>query len=81
MRELTFRVKGRRCVLCRIEGRTTRATQVDHDVPRALGGGDELTNLLPVCGPHNQAKGKGKYQPPPTPPIAGNGEPVSPRFR
>ena len=81
VRELAYRVHGRQCVLCRVEGRSRKATQIDHIIARGRGGGDELTNLQPVCAAHNQAKGAGKYEPPPLVPIAGNGQPVSSRFR
>lgn len=47
------------CVLCRAEGRVERATDADHIIPfqgrqdpRRL----DLTNLQPVCGPHNSRK-------------------------
>lgn len=80
--EQVYREKGTRCVPCRREGKDTPATTVDHIHPRALGGGDELRNLEPACVPHNSAKGKKTSSPhAPPPPIAGNGQPVSPRFR
>jgi hypothetical protein len=31
---------------------------IDHVHPRALGGGNELENLLPACSPCNTSKGK-----------------------
>jgi hypothetical protein len=31
---------------------------VDHVYPRALGGGNDLGNLLPACSPCNTSKGK-----------------------
>jgi 5-methylcytosine-specific restriction endonuclease McrA len=34
--------------------------QVDHIVPRALGGGDEPENLQGLCQAHNAAKGDGR---------------------
>lgn len=35
--------------------------QVDHKHPRALGGGDELANLVLACPPCNSAKGATPY--------------------
>ena len=45
------RVIARDGGLCQIEGRmcTRRAEAVDHIIPRAQGGGDEMTNLRAVC--------------------------------
>ena len=37
------------CVRCRDEGRITPARQVDHILPKANGGGDELGNLMSLC--------------------------------
>jgi 5-methylcytosine-specific restriction endonuclease McrA len=41
------------CVYCK----RVRATQTDHWIPLALGGRDELSNLVPACWPCNRAKG------------------------
>jgi 5-methylcytosine-specific restriction protein A len=32
------------------------ATDVDHVVPRSLGGSDEPSNLQSLCGPHHRSK-------------------------
>lgn len=37
------------CRPCRQVGRITAATEVDHVVPKAKGGGDEAGNLQPIC--------------------------------
>lgn len=47
--------KGRRrCHYCREE---RRGRTVDHIVPLARGGSNRKENLIPACGPCNQAKG------------------------
>lgn len=82
MREHVFREKGRRCWQCRREGKDRAATTVDHVLARARGGGDELRNLEPACGPHNSSKGIADRNPyGPDEPTAGNGQPISPRYR
>ncbi len=80
--EQVYREKGRRCWQCRREGVDRRASTVDHVHARALGGGDEMRNLEPLCTPHNSAKGASSTSPyDPPAPVAGNGKPVSSRFR
>jgi 5-methylcytosine-specific restriction enzyme A len=44
------------CQPCRREGRITPATAVDHIVPKAKGGTDDLDNLEATCDPCHQAK-------------------------
>ena len=41
------------CYYCGIDN----ATHVDHVVPKAMGGGDELDNLVAACASCNQRKG------------------------
>lgn len=80
--EQVYREKGRRCWQCRREGKDVRATTVDHIQARARGGGDDMRNLEPYCAQHNSSKGARTMSPYPDPPRnAGNGEPVSPRYR
>lgn len=43
---------GHRCHVC-----GGPATEVDHVVPRALGGTDDLSNLKAICRADNLAKG------------------------
>ncbi|WP_343233202.1 HNH endonuclease signature motif containing protein [Miltoncostaea oceani] len=43
---------GHRCSYC-----GGPATQVDHVIPRAVGGTDEPGNLVAACGPCNRRKG------------------------
>jgi HNH endonuclease len=52
LRKAVFARYGRTCVYC---GRT--ATHIDHVVPVASGGTDDLANLRPACGACNMAKG------------------------
>ena len=55
-RKLVLARDARRCQLrlpvCRID-----ATEVDHILPRALGGNDDLDNLRSVCHPCHLARG------------------------
>lgn len=44
------------CRLCRKEGRAVVATTVDHITPKHKGGGDEDSNLQPLCKPCHKAK-------------------------
>lgn len=43
--------------ICRLCKRAP-ATEVDHIVPRVLGGADSLSNLQPLCGPCNRTKSR-----------------------
>lgn len=43
---------GHKCVVC-----GSPATHVDHIVPKAAGGSDELSNLQAMCATHNLKKG------------------------
>lgn len=44
------------CQACRKAGRVTSATDVDHIVNKARGGGDEPENLQSLCGPCHRTK-------------------------
>ncbi len=44
------------CRVCRMEGRLVPAQEVDHVVPLAHGGTNELANLAPICGQHHRSK-------------------------
>lgn len=44
------------CANCLKQGRYTKATQVDHIVPKAKGGEDTLSNLQPLCEPCHKIK-------------------------
>ncbi len=37
------------CRACKAEGHIVSATDVDHIRPKAKGGGDEMSNLQPLC--------------------------------
>lgn len=37
------------CALCAKNGKTTRATEIDHILPLHKGGGHQLENLQPLC--------------------------------
>lgn len=47
----------RLCQPCLHAGRVTPATEVDHIVPKAKGGTDEMGNLQAICGPCHVEKG------------------------
>lgn len=59
----------------------SRATEVDHVIPAARGGGDEITNLTSLCRQHHLSKtGREaatiqKRTPEPHPGIIGEGKP------
>ena len=44
------------CRLCLASGRPVPAKEVDHIVPKVLGGGDEDSNLQPLCEDCHKAK-------------------------
>ena len=44
------------CRSCKAEGIATIATTVDHIVPKHKGGGDERSNLQPLCNDCHKAK-------------------------
>lgn len=44
------------CRLCKAEGRTAAATDLDHVVPKAKGGTDDPANLQPLCRACHDAK-------------------------
>lgn len=46
------------CRMCLAEGRRVQATEVDHIVPLAAGGGEERSNRQALCRPHHEAKSK-----------------------
>lgn len=44
------------CRVCMARGRPTPATQVDHIVPKARGGSDDMGNLQAICDDCHKAK-------------------------
>ena len=44
------------CRLCKQAGRVAAATSVDHIKPKMAGGGDQITNLQPLCEECHQRK-------------------------
>jgi 5-methylcytosine-specific restriction endonuclease McrA len=52
IRKQVFALKGTTCYWC-----PAPATSVDHLVPQALGGGEELSNLVPACRRCNTLRG------------------------
>lgn len=44
------------CRTCAVTGRAVLAVTVDHILAKAMGGGDEETNLQPLCDPCHKAK-------------------------
>lgn len=55
--KVAFDAHGWRCHYCG----SNHALVADHKVPRAHGGTDEATNLIPACWACNSAKGKKSY--------------------
>jgi 5-methylcytosine-specific restriction enzyme A len=47
------------CGPCAREGKSTAAVTVDHRVARVDGGTDDLSNLVPICKAHHDAKHHG----------------------
>ena len=44
------------CVLCGLDGRIERATDVDHITPKSSGGTDAMDNLQSLCTRHHREK-------------------------
>ena len=59
VREYLLEKYGHRCVYCRA---CDVPLNIDHVVPRALGGTDRITNLVTACEPCNKDKGKRRIQ-------------------
>lgn len=55
-RKQALKRDGHLCVPCLHNGRPTPATEVDHVLPRAKGGTDDLDNLESICRDCHQAK-------------------------
>lgn len=53
--EVWRKCKGR-CAYCQTELDPFEGWHMDHVIPRARGGGDELENLVASCGPCNREK-------------------------
>lgn len=51
--ETLFNETGGCCVYC---GEIKKERTLDHIIPRSKGGGASIANLLPACGPCNNAK-------------------------
>ena len=51
------------CVLCRAEGRTVEAVEVDHIIPIKHGGTDDRQNLRGLCRPCHDAVTAALYPP------------------
>lgn len=71
LRREVFARDGRQCTFVSEDGHRCRAKrflQLDHAVPRALGGTNTLDNLRVLCGPHNRLMAKRLLsgEPPPT---------------
>lgn len=54
VREFVLERGGHKCAFC---GAENTPINLDHVVPRARGGSDRISNLVPSCIPCNQAKG------------------------
>lgn len=55
-RQAALRRDNYLCQRCAQQGRTTAATEVDHIVPLARGGADDLDNLQSLCRDCHSAK-------------------------
>jgi len=53
------------CRACLAAGQVTAAVEVDHIVPRSLGGGDDYDNLDPICRAHHREKSRHETRPTP----------------
>lgn len=49
VRALVLRIDGYLCQPCERAGRPTPATEVDHIIPKSLGGDDSADNLEAIC--------------------------------
>ena len=58
LRRVVLRRDEGMCQPCARRGRPTRATQVDHIVPKERDGPDDLENLQVICRPCHDAKTK-----------------------
>lgn len=56
VRLVALRRDGGLCVPCRSGGNVTVATEVDHVLPKAKGGTDDLKNLQSICSACHRAK-------------------------
>ena len=55
-REQVLRRDDGLCVPCRIKGRPTAATEVDHIIPKSQDGTDDYDNLQSICTSCHKAK-------------------------
>ena len=64
------------CRACAVEGIVRPADSVDHVIPKSRGGTNDLSNLQPLCTPHNSAKGdrEVRYGPASPDPLAVEGD-------
>ena len=56
LRKSAMRRDGWLCQVCKAEDRIRAAEEVDHIVPRSLGGTDAMSNLQAICKPCHKAK-------------------------
>lgn len=68
---------GKLCQPCLALGRYTQAKEVDHIIPKAKGGSDDLSNLQSICIPCHKVKTAQDSGKPLRPRIGPDGWPIT----
>ncbi len=56
LRKLILKRDAHLCQACKKQGKFTRATHVDHIIPKSKGGTDSMRNLQSLCEYHHNQK-------------------------